>query len=406
MARWGDANLTHNLEAVMVSQTNFGASLGPLRGVNWAESNVEAAYYTDMRTSGKLSVYGDGWKRGSFIRLVHSVPEMKYRKTIGTYVVTSDDARKVGSVWHYDLILQSTLQMLAEDRFLQPYPIRKGTSALAAMKDVLSKSGAHSMRSALGSFGGAEGASNVTVDDSVANDSKSPNAQLIDAGKSRLEAFFALCNMSSNRIDVTPEGFIKVTRYVRPSSKVPKFRISLADQHGVVLDGTVARSSDWLSVPDTVAVQHDYNAQVQDGVYKRKTTDKDGNVHPAGSKKYKTVQRTTYGYAKVPTGANSIQARGYSVVDFRQVANITPHTLARVSEEAAKIAKNERQHVSWELETCFLPLWEGDVVELVVNDGLKDYRGVRRCLVQNVNIALDSMNMRLTLKEVLRTEGE
>lgn len=396
---WKRTDVTHVLSAVMVSQTNFAQTLGALEGVEWAASNLEAAYYTDMRTGGKLRVHGDGYKRGSFIRIVHSVPEFGYSKTLGTYVVTDEAPQRVGGEWVRDLTLSSTLVMLANDLFPKPVPIDKGTRALDAMKSVLSKSGAASMRTAFGNFSGADATSRVAIDDSLADDVKATKAQVLEAGKSRLEAFFALANMSQNRIDVAPEGYIRVSRYARPASRAASWTFDLEDARGTVLAGSLSRSSDWLSMPDTVAVQHDYNAKVEDGTYARKTTDKDGTVHPKGSKKYKTVQRTLYAIARNASGPHSIATRGYSIVDFRQVPNISPHTLQAASDYAVRALKSDVEQVEWELQTTYVPIWEGDVVNLVVHDGDAAYRGTRKCLVKNVDIQLGTMLTSLTLKE-------
>lgn len=374
---WKRTDVTHVLNAVMVSQTNFAQTLGALEGVEWAASNLEAAYYTDMRTGGKLRIHGDGYKRGAFIRIVHGIPEFGYSKTLGTYVVTDEAPQRVGGEWVRDLALSSTLVMLANDLFTQPVPIDKGTRALDAMKSVLSKSGAASMRSAFGNFSGADSASRVAIDDSLADDVKATKAQVLKAGKSRLEAFFALANMSQNRIDVTPDGYIRVSRYVRPASRAASWSFDLEDARGTVLAGSLSRSSDWLSMPDTVAVQHDFTVKTNG----------------------KTQQRTLYAIARNPTGPHSIATRGYSIVDFRQVPNISPHTLQAASDYAVRALKSDVEQVEWELQTTYVPLWEGDVVNLVVHDGDAAYRGTRKCLVKNVDIQLGTMLMSLTLKE-------
>lgn len=381
---WKRTDVTHVLSAVMVSQTNFAQTVGALDGVEWAASNLEAAYYTDMRTGGKLRVHGDGYKRGAFIRIVHSVPEFGYSKTLGTYVVTDEAPQRVGGEWVRDLTLSSTLVMLANDLFTQPVPIDKGTRALDAMKSVLSKSGAASMRSAFGNFSGADSTSRVAIDDSLADDVKASKAQVLEAGKSRLEAFFALANMSQNRIDVTPDGYIRVSRYARPASRAASWTFDLEDARGTVLAGSLSRSSDWLSMPDTVAVQHDFTVE----------------------KNSKTQQRTLYAIARNASGPHSIATRGYSIVDFRQVPNISPHTLQAASDYAARALKSDVEQVEWELQTTYIPIWEGDVVNLVVHDGEKAYRGTRKCLVKNVDIQLGTMLMSLTLKETASGDEE
>ena len=379
---WRDLTAEHELSFQMVSQTNFDDTWGELDGVDLSGSSIEAAYYTDERTSGKLSVVGDGWIRGSFIRIIDRIPKYGYTNVLGTYIVTDDGATWQNGVWRYELELHSSLKMLAGDLLVRPWAIAKGASALSCMKQVLLGSGAHSMRSVFGSFGGA-GDAKVTVDTSLAEDKQATTAQIMAAGKSRLECMYALSTMSNNRIDVLPHGYVSVSRYVNPHSKVPKFRIDLSDPRGVAIEGTLSRSSDWLSIPDTYAVSHKYSEQVT----------KDG--------KETTEQRELYGVAKVAaSSAHSVARRGYSIVKVESLPELTTKTAKAATEVAQKkLAQEQVELIEWELETVYLPLWEGDVVELVVHDGNAQYRGVRKCLVKNVSIALDTMHMQLTLKE-------
>lgn len=396
---WRDLTAEHELCFQMVSQTNFDDTWGELEGVDLSGSSIEAAYYTDERTSGKLSVVGDGWIRGSFIRIIDRIPKYGYTNVLGTYIVTDDGATWQNGVWRYELELHSSLKMLAGDLLVRPWAIAKGASALSCMKQVLIGSGAHSMRSVFGSFGGA-GDAKVTVDTSLAEDKQATTAQIMAAGKSRLECMYALSTMSNNRIDVLPHGYVSVSRYVNPHSKVPKFRIDLSDPRGVAIEGTLSRSSDWLSMPDTYAVQHTYSEEVQSSEkYKRSGTRKDGTTYKAGENKTENVQREIYGEAHLAaSSAHSVAKRGYSIVRFESLAEMAPKTDKRAQEIANERLKAETAElIEWELETVYLPLWEGDVVELVVPSGL--YTGVRKCLVKNVSINLETMHMQLTLKE-------
>lgn len=396
---WRDLTAQHELTFQMVSQTNFTDTWGELDGVDLASSTLEAAYYTDERTSGKLSIVGGNWKRGSFIRVIHKIPKYKYTNVLGTYIVTDDSATWANGVWHYELELHSSLKMLAGDLLTRPWAIAKGASALSCMKAVLINSGAHSMRSIFGQFGTAADAE-VALDTSLAEDKQATTAQIMAAGKSRLECMFALASMSNNRIDVHPHGYISVGKYINPHSKVPKFRIDLSDPRGVAVEGTLSRTTDWLSMPDTYAVQHTYSEEVQSSEkYTRSGTRKDGTTYKAGENKTENVQREIYGEAHLSaSSAHSVAKRGYSIVRFESLAEMAPKTDKRAQEIAKERLKAETTElIEWELETVYLPLWEGDVVELVVPSGL--YTGVRKCLVKNVSINLETMHMQLTLKE-------
>lgn len=398
---WKDVTAEHVVTFQMVSQTNLGDTWGELEGVDLSGSSLDAGYYTDERTSGTLAVVGEHWRRGSFIRVIHEIPKYGYKATLGTYIVTSDDAKCENGVWHYELELHSMLRTLVSDLLTRPWAIPKGSSATTAMKEVLTSSGVHSMRKTLGDFSDTSGAT-VEVDTSLAEDVQAKTAQMMKAGKSRLECLFALADMGGNRVDVVPYGYIRIEKRVSPASKVPKFRIDLADPRGIAIEGTLSRSTDWLSMPDTVVVQHDYTDEVETGeTYKSSGTRSDGTTYNKGDPKTKNEQKTVYGTAKVAsTSHQSVGVRGYSIVDFQSVKDLTPHTAKRAAEKAQEILKRQSvELVEWELETTYIPVWEGDVVELVVHDGLKAYQGVRKCLVKDVTISLDTMRMQLTLKE-------
>lgn len=379
---WRDTTARHVVRVVMVSQTNLEDQLGELEGVDLSGSSLEWGYYTDLRTSGRLRVWGDGWERGRFLRVYHDVPKYGFTEVLGTYIVTSDDAELVNGRWVYELELQSTLQMLVDDLLTRPWVIPRGASSLDAVRQVIGGSGAHSMRKTLATLAGA-GDSEVELDTSLAEDKQATTAQVMQAGQSRLECLFALCKMGSNRLDVSPWGHYTVSRRRSLSSVEPKYRLDMADTRGVIVDGSVRHRTDWLELPDTYAVEHTY-------------TEKDES-----DSKSKSEQREIYGEARVKaSSSHAIANRGYSIVHFESLREMEPKTAMRASEIARqRLAEDSVELMEWELETVYLPLREGDVVELVVRYGPKEYVGVRRCFVKEIEVELEHMTMRMTLKE-------
>ena len=88
------------------------------------------------------------------------------------------------------------------------------------------------------------------------------------------------------------------------------------------------------------------------------------------------------------------------MTDFRSLSELSPQTVARAQQLANQYLKEQAAElITWELTTTYLPIWEGDVVDLVINDGMNAYRGVRKCLVKNIELDLATMTMHLTLKE-------
>ena len=113
------------------------------------------------------------------------------------------------------------------------------------------------------------------------------------------------------------------------------------------------------------------------------------------------MQKEIIGVARVSSSTHqSYSNRGYNVVDFRTLNGLKPATVAKANEVAASDLKaNSRELIEWELSTTCLPIWIGDVVTLVVHSGEKAYQGSRKCLVKSLDLNLEHMTMRLTLKE-------
>lgn len=378
---WRDTTARHVIRVVQVSQTNLDDQLGELEGVDLSGSSLEWGYYTDLRTSGKLRVYGEGWERGRFLRVYHEMPDYGYSEVLGTYVVTNDDAEEVNGVWVYELELQSTLQMLVDDLLTQPWVIAKGGSSLDAIRHVLLTSGAHSMRKVWAALLNPND-SVVELDTSLAEDVQATTAQIMKAGQSRLECLFALCKMGNNRLDVSPMGNPVIRRRRSLAHVEPKFRLDVADRRGVIIDGSLKHHTDWLELPDTYAVSHSF-------------TDKNGGDG-------KSEQREIYGEAHVrASDSHAVANRGYSIVHFESLRDMEPKTASRASEIARQRLKEQSvELMEWDLSTIYLPITEGDVVELVVRSGIERYRGVRRCMVKDVEVELEHMTMSMTLKEV------
>lgn len=361
---WKDLTREDKLTFLMVSPTNLNEIYGELDGVDLSSSSLDAEYYTDTRTSGSLTVVGDGWIRGSLIRVVHSVPAWGWTRTLGTYIVTNDEAKRENGVWKYKLTLQSMLFGLSTDLLVRPWTVAKNAMALKAMRDCLN----------------AAAFKHTIV--SGANDYKLKTPQVMESGTSRLACLYSLCTMANDRLDVDGNGCVTVSKYVNPASKVPSARIDLSDPRGVAFDD-LTRSTDWLQMVDIAAVSFKYSDSVKKG------------------NKTETVQREINAYAKVSSSMHQAHAqRGYTVTDFRSVSELTPQTAAQAQKLANQYLKeNAPELVEWELTTTYLPVWEGDVVELVVHDGMEQYKGIRKCLVKGVSLDLGSMTMALTLKE-------
>lgn len=361
---WADTDRTDALDFVMVSPQNLDVELGTLEGVVRSASSLSAAYYTDTRTSGKLEYVGDGWIRNSFIRIVHRIPEWGFRRELGTYIVTEDPGSREAGQWTRSLTLHSVLHGLATDLGSGPWTVAQGASLVGAMGDMLSTCG--------------RPWDNLSATDMTAN-----SPIVYETGTSFLERLFDLCKSSGNRLDVNGHGVVTVAPYVLPAKRSAAFRLDLADARGLVNDG-VELTTNYLEMPGRAVVSYQYSETV------------DGE----------SVQREINASADA-TGEQSSATRGYMVTEFEHLSEMEPATYQRALELAQqKLAEKGRELVEWKIKCLYLPIWEGDVVELVVHDGPERYRGVRHCLVKNVELELEHMGMTLTLKETASGDDE
>lgn len=359
MIDWRDQRHENRITVQMVSPTNLNDVYGELEGVDLSGSSLSAGYYVDTRTSGTIAVVGEGWIRGSFLRVIYEIPEWDYRRTLGTYLVTDDGAKRSNGRWDYELQLQSMLFALSTEKAKKPWTLAKGASAKKAIKQILE-------------------ASNRPYIDKASRDYTFGSPVVMESGKPILTRLFGLTQPSSNRLDVDGNGYVTISPYVLPNSKVPILEIDLNDPRGIAHDD-LARSTDWLQMPTEAAVSFKY------------TTSSDG----------KSVEHEINAWATVSANSHASRAiRGYTVTDFRTISDMNPQTQAQAQKLANEYLKGDsREHVTWNLTTQYLPIWEGDVITLRVYDGMEQYRGIRKCLVKNVELDLQFMQMQLTLKE-------
>ena len=360
---WKDLNRTGVLHAYLVSPNNLDVIEGELLGIDWSTLKLTAAYYSDTRTSGSLSVVGDGWNHDEphtpFVRIVYEIPEWNYVRELGTYIVRTDPQRIQQGAGITDLELQSMLYALSLEFPERRKALAPGSLVKTAMKSELNDAG-------------------LAFEISGANEYQITTLSVLENGQSRLARMFVLTGLSDNRLDVDGHGVIRPAAYVLPDNKTPTCRIELDDPRGIVKDG-IKRTSDYLQQPSDAVV-----------VYKWTETENG-----------ESVEHEITAHATVRPGDHaSVDARGYRVTDFQSLNDLSPRTAQRAYNIAAEnLKKASNTRTEWEISTKYMPLWEGDVVELVVPYGDRQYRGIRKCLVKNIELSGEFLDMNLTLKE-------
>lgn len=338
-----------------VSPADLSSTRGTLDGIDLASSRISCGYYSDARTSGTLVVRGGGYVRGSFVRITHSVPEWGYRRVIGTYAVEDDPAARGHGAWETELRLRSAIWCLSEDYGARPWVVSAGAMGLSALRQMLA-----ACRRPYAELG-------------TPNDARMASALVLEAGRPYSERVFKMASLTNNRLDVDPAGRVTISAYQEPSSKAPVATIDLADPRGVAAPD-VRRSSNRLSMLGRVIVSH-----------------REGDADIVG-------------VADASGTESSSAVRGYMVSRYVSLSGMSPATQARANGLArAYLARASHELVEWQLSCRCLPLWEGDVVDLVLpqgEPGNEAYGGRRRCLVKSVEMELRHLAMDVTLKEV------
>lgn len=357
---WLDQTREDELHAYLVSPTNPDDIYDELQGVDWAASSISCGYYTDTRTSGSLAFVGDNYKpRGAFVRIVYEVPSWGYSRELGTFAPIEDPTTRQNGQWKTTLELHSMPYTMSLDIATCPMQIAAGSNVLTVMERELTAAGR-------------------------AYVFKSPNAyifanpKIMETGKSRLSRMFELCTLSNNRLDVDGHGRMTIEPYVLPTQRPIVATIDLSDPRGIAYD-TVTRSTDWLGMPTTAAVSYSYSDNV------------------GGESVTREINAAV---SVLATNHASKIVRGYNIVDFRQISDLSPATAAAAQKLAKKYLESDSyEKIEWEITCKFLPIQAGDVIELVVPDGDPLYAGTRRCMVKNIDMSFPHMDMTLTLKE-------
>lgn len=351
-----------NITVEMISQNNLTQSYGLLHDINLSTSTVEADWDSDTKTSGSLTVYGDEWVRGSFLRIAYEIPQWEYKRYLGTYVVVNDPSTYEHGHWSADMTLHSAgLYTLSTHHAERPLSISKNASAKTAIRQILNNAARPYIDQA-------------TVDYTFGS------VSVLESGTSMLKRILAIANNVLD-IDTDGRGYVTISNYVPPRNRASVLTLDLRSNRSVSFDD-LRRTSDFLSVPGRAIVSYRYS----------QTTGSGNNR--------KTVEYEITGVANA-TGITSPNNRGYVISDFQSLNELKPATQARANQLALeRIKELSAETVTWNITTTYLPIWEGDVITLNITDGDERYQGSHKCLVQNLDMRLDNRQMRLKLLDL------
>lgn len=356
---WLDQTRECRLHAYMIPPGNLEDNYEELKGIDWTSSSITANYYTDTRTQGQLVFSSDGWIRNSLIRITYEIREWNYERVLGTYIVTNDDSVRQNGEWRTTLELNSMLYAMNLHKPPQPLIMAANSTTLTAIKHILDEDErAHIFRNP--------------------NDVRLAYTQILEGGQSELARIYAVANMSDNRLDVDGKGYITVEPYISPAAKTSQYTIDLTDPRGIAFDG-LSRSTNWHDLPTESVVVYKY-------------TDNFNGIN----EQHEIAARATVS----STSAASTAARGYTLTDYHSETELNPPTQAEAQRRADEYLKRASVELrEWKIRTKYLPIWEGDVIDLIVPDGEAAYQGTRKCLVKAIDFSGPFLDMNITLKE-------
>ena len=361
MADWTDLKRDGEFHAYLVQPYSPTTIIEEMKGVFWDQASFSAGYYTSTRTSGQLKVIEGAWRPNTLIRIEYEIPKWNYRATIGTYTAKASTSTKEGDTWTQDLELYSMLYVLSRDRGKRNTLLAPRTPVSKSMKAEFEECG-------------------IKYELDGINDIQLNSPKLLEAGTPRLSRLYALCSLSGNRIDVSPYGIPTITEYKEPSKRAATFTIWTSGKDSLVFNG-ISRTNDYMETPNVAIVSYTFEGENEYG----DSVDQQIQAHAA-------LQYSDQGQNR---------ANVFPIAEYYELDDLAPAS----QQQAEKIALRKlevEQHdiVEWTIPTPYLPLWEGDIVNLMITDGDRYYRGARKCLVKTVEISAPFGDLKLTLKEI------
>ena len=350
---WSDLKHTWELQFLQLAPSNATDVLGELEGVDLSSASITEGYYTDTRVQAKLDYYDASRYRQAFIQVRASVPEWGYSTILGTFMPTDDDVSLSGGSVKTSLSLESMLYAMDLQQHSAPWVVYQG----ASLQDVVDRISINTCRPWRNcSMNGYNYGSTVVY----------------GSGESYLSCLFDACNQSNNRVDVEGDGTFTISPYILPNRRTPVFTLDVTDERGIVSDG-ITRSSDYLSLPTECSVYYNANSENKTDVI--------------------------YGYAS-HGGRFGHGERGYIISKVESVSEAPAGGVAELNEKAQTLLANaSTENVEWELTTEYMPVHAGDVGYIRgLTQDIEPYNGQQLVMIKNIELELEHMTMKLTLK--------
>lgn len=352
MTDWHSREIRHRTEVVAVNPHDLDDEWGTIEHVAGSCTLVHG-YYTEQRVSASVEMrsFAD-YPDHAFLRIYHLAGDERIER--GTFAISRARPKTAAGAITMGLSLMSALGMISEDYDAWPMSVGQG----ARTKDVIA--------AICGKAGRAYTLSPTFVDYIWRT------GRVMEAGKSLLSRLYEACSASSNRLDVDPHGLLTFEQYVNPADKDPSATIDVGDPRSIVIDGTIVPGTNLFGRPSRSIVMHG-----ADDTFIAAQSDL-----PA-------------------TDPASFERRGYRIAEMHELSDMgSPRTVAHAQQMARNyLASDSAPSGTWEVDTLWMPLGQGDVVDFAPR--MYDPWGggePRRCLVQSLDEGVGTMKM--LLKEV------
>lgn len=354
---WADREVRHRVEAVMVNPGDLDDELGVLGHVV-GSAQIDRGYYTDDRMGGTIETADwAAYIPGAWLRLYHvgsTAATGDVRVERGTFAIR-DAAIATGAggtVFTFDLM--SALGAIAQDYDAWPMSIGQGAKAASVIKSICEKCGR----------------TYAIAPQFV--DYLYRSASVLEAGKSHRSRLYSVCSQSGNRMGVDSHGRLTFEQYIAPAQRTPSMTLDVDGPRSIIVDGSIEPGTNLFTRPGRSVVV------------------------------YKDGDKVIGAQADVAqTSPASRQRRGYTIAELHELTDMgSPKTVSHAQELARTyLASDSAPTATWQLETLWLPLDQGDVVTFAPRryDPFGD-GAARKCLVQSVEEGTYRLN--LTLKEV------
>lgn len=340
---WDRGDLDHRLTVLCVDPYNLTDVRGELADVTAA--SMTYGYYTDQRWSASLSTFGDddGYVDQSALRLVHEVGG--WSETLGTFYVTSRKWSMSDTVrtWAYEL--RSPLWALEAQLSPSHFTVGKGGKALDAARSIFSATGRP-----------------YSIDSNATDYMYGANT-VWDIGESYLAMLYDIAGQAGDRVDVWPDGRVRVKRRVAASGLSAERDLDPGDARTVLGAGGMSGEVDDVSVPTRVIV------------YARQDDQEIVSVAGMGGR-----------YAR--------PVRGFSLDELHSESSLEPFSQG-MADSLAKSYLSEASSAksSVDAESMYFPVHDAQAVRLRADGAWGRY------LVKSADIDLFKWTMSLSLEE-------